>query len=63
MTREKEILNNQVSCVERYLGNLKKYQSQDRKTIEDNPEKLAALERHLHLATQATIDLGDTLIS
>ena len=61
--KEKEVINNQISSVERYLNELLKYRSRARAAIEKNPEKLAALERYLYLAAQSAIDLGDTIIS
>ncbi len=56
---------NIISKVEKgtvYLNRLETYRSLNFKEIRQNPEKLAAIERILYLASQTVIDLAEMLV-
>ncbi|MFH1900392.1 MAG: DUF86 domain-containing protein [Patescibacteria group bacterium] len=57
------VIENKISSVRKYLDILEKYKKYSREEIEDSVDIKGAVERYLYLAIQATIDLGEALIS
>jgi len=57
------VIENKISSVRKYLDILEKYKKYSKKEIEDSIDIKGAVERYLYLAIQATIDLGEALIS
>lgn len=57
------VIENKISSVKKYLSIVERYKIYSRKEIEDNVDIKGAIERYLYLATQATIDLAEAIIS
>ena len=59
----KNIIEQQISDIRRYLKILGGLQKYSQKTIEDDPIIKGALERYLYLLAQETIQLGEAVVS
>lgn len=57
------VIENKISSIKKYLSIIERYKTYSRKEIEDNVDIKGAIERYLYLATQATIDLAEAVIS
>lgn len=57
------VIENKISFVKKYLTILKRYKKYSRDEIEKDIDIRGALERYIYLATQATIDLAEAVIS
>ncbi|OGM30242.1 hypothetical protein A2630_03400 [Candidatus Woesebacteria bacterium RIFCSPHIGHO2_01_FULL_44_10] len=59
----KFILENKISSIKKYLKILDDYKDLSREKITNDVNTKGAVERYLYLATQATIDLAEAIIS
>lgn len=57
------VIENKISSIKKYLKILERYQGYSSQEIEKNVDIRGAVERYLYLATQATIDLAEAIIS
>ena len=57
------VIETKISHIQKYLNLLNRYKKFSQKEIEQNPDLKGALERYLYLAVQATLDLGEAIIS
>jgi len=57
------VIENRISSVKKYLKALKSYRKYSREKIEKDPNLKASLERFLYLATQAAIELAESIVS
>lgn len=57
------VIENKISSVKKYLKILERYEKYSRKEIEDDIDIRGAVERYLYLASQATIDLAEAVLS
>jgi len=57
------VIENRISIVRKYLKHLERHQKFSKQQIIEEPDVKAALERYLYLATQAAIDLAETVIA
>jgi len=60
---ELSVIENRISLVRKYLKTLERYRNLDIREISSDVDKKGAVERYLYLASQATIDLADAVIS
>lgn len=56
-------IENKISSIEKYLKILSSFKKYSKSRIQDDVYLKGALERYLYLATQATIDLSEAVIS
>jgi uncharacterized protein YutE (UPF0331/DUF86 family) len=59
----RKVIENKKSSILKYLTILDRYKKYSRSEIEENLDIKGALERYLYLALQATIDMGEAVIS
>ena len=57
------VIEAKISHIQKYLKLLERYRKFPQKEIEQNPDLRGAAERYLYLAVQATLDLGEAIIS
>lgn len=57
------IIENKISAAKRYLKILERYKKYSQEELIKNIDLRGAVERYLYLATQATIDLAEAVIS
>ena len=57
------VIENKISSVEKYLKILERYKKYSKEEIVKDIDLRGAIERYLYLATQATIDLAEAIIS
>jgi len=57
------VIENKISSVKKYLKLLERYKKYSKDEIVKNIDLRGAVERYLYLATQATIDLAEAVIS
>ncbi len=57
------VIEAKISHIQKYLKLLSRYKGFSQKEIEENPDLKGAAERYLYLAVQATLDLGEAIIS
>ena len=57
------VIENKISAIRKYLNILERYKKYSRQEIEQDVDIRGAVERYLYLATQATIDLAEAVIS
>jgi len=57
------VLETKISAIQRYLGILEAYKKFTKEQIQKDVTLHGAVERYLYLASQATIDLAEALIS
>ena len=57
------VIETKISHIQKYLNLLERYKKYSKEQIEQNPDLKGALERYLYLAVQATLDLGEAIIS
>lgn len=57
------VIENRISLVRKYLKALERFKKFSRRQIEQEEMIGAALERYLYLATQAAIDLAESIIA
>ncbi len=58
-----DVIENKISAIREYLDILERYKQYSVEEITNNVDIRGAVERYLHLATQATIDLAEAFIS
>lgn len=56
-------IENKISSIRKYLKILERYKKYARKELEENIDVRGAVERYLYLASQASIDLAEAVIS
>ena len=59
----REVIENKISSIRRYLKILERYRGYSRSEIEENIDLRGAIERYLYLAVQSAIDLAEAIIS
>ena len=57
------VIETKISHIQKYLKLLERYKEFSQKEIEHNPDLRGAVERYLYLTVQATLDLGEAIIS
>ena len=57
------VIENKISSVRKYLKLLERYKKYSQREIENDVDIKGAVERYLYLATQATIDLAEAILS
>ena len=57
------VIEAKISHIQKYLKLLSRYKGFSQKEIQENPDLKGAVERYLYLAVQATLDLGEAIIS
>jgi len=57
------IIENKISSIQKYLDILEQYKKYSKKEIEGDTNTRGAIERYLYLATQATIELAEAVVS
>lgn len=58
-----DVIENKISLIQKYLKILEGYKSYSQKEIENDVNIKGASERYLYLASQATIDLAESIIA
>lgn len=56
-------IENKIASAKKYLKILDRYKKYSKKEIEENIDLRGTVERHLYLAVQSAIDLGEAVIS
>lgn len=56
-------IENKISSAKKYLKILDRYKKYSKKEIEESIDLRGTVERHLYLAVQSAIDLGEAVIS
>lgn len=56
-------IENKISTIRKHLAVLERYLPYSPKELEENTDIRGAVERYLYIATQATIDLSEAIIS
>ena len=57
------LVNKKLKELEKYIKNLQKHEGADKSDLENNMDKMWAIERGLQLSIQVILDLGNHIIS